>query len=195
MGLIMPASTRLKSSAEVIQVTAQGPILRVSFSGICFDGVGKELGNYLVAALTQYQPAAVVLDFTHFRYKGGDDLGQIVQAFITKDPDGKAVLRPCAIVAAGRTAKALLSLLSSARFLDTFDLRFFEDVSSAEEDLAGETRSAACITNRRTCRPLPQLRLVARSFVVLSHTALASRFGSGHIGLCPRSSIREDRAA
>lgn len=131
----MPASTRLKSSAEVIQVTAEGPILRISFSGIYFDGVGRELGNYLAVALRQHQPAAVVLDFMHFRYRGGSDLGQVVQAFFNKGPDDKVVVRPCAIVAAGRTAKSLLSLLSLAKFLDTFDLKFFEDVGSAAEHL------------------------------------------------------------
>jgi hypothetical protein len=127
--------TKLESSTDIIQVTAQGSILRISFSGVYFDGVGQELGDYLVAALRQYQPAAMVLDFTHLRYRGGNDLGQVVEAFFTKAPDGKAILRPCAIVASGRTSKALLSLLSSARFLDAFDLRFFEDVSSAAEDL------------------------------------------------------------
>ena len=131
----MSASTRLQSNTNVIQVTPQGPILHISFSGIYFDGVGQELGDYLVAALRQYQPAAVVLDFGHFRYRGGNDLGQIVQAFFTKGPDGKTIFRPCAIVASGRTGKALHSLLSFAKFFDTFDLKFFEDVSSAAEDL------------------------------------------------------------
>ena len=131
----MSASTRLQSNTNVIQVTPQGPILHISFSGIYFDGVGQELGDYLVAALRQYQPAAVVLDFVHFRYRGGNDLGQIVHAFFTKGPDGKTIFRPCAIVASGRTAKALLSLLSLGRLLETFGLRFFEDVSPAAEDL------------------------------------------------------------
>lgn len=125
----------LESNTDTILITPRGPILRISFSGIYLDGVGEELGNYLVAALRQYQPAAVVLDCGHFRYRGGNDLGQIVQAFFNKGPDGKATLRPCAIVASGRTGKALHSLLSFAKFFDTFALKFFEDVGSAAEDL------------------------------------------------------------
>jgi hypothetical protein len=131
----MLPSRRLESDTDIVLVTPQGPILRISFSGFYFDGVGEELSNYLVAALRRYQPAAVVLDFGHFRYRGGNDLGQIVQAFFNKGPDGKATLRPCAIVASGRTGKALHSLLSFAKFFETFDLKFFEDVSSAAEDL------------------------------------------------------------
>jgi hypothetical protein len=126
---------KLESNSELVLVTAQGPILRVAFSGVHRDGVGQLVGDYLAEALERHQPAAVVLDFLNFKYRFGNDIGGIVQAFVCDDADGKAVTRPSAIVATGRTAKSLMSLLQPMYVLDDFAVRFFLDVSSAVEHL------------------------------------------------------------
>ena len=106
-------SEKIECSAEIILLTAQGPILRIFLSGNYFDGIGRRIGDSLSETLRKHQPAAVILDFLH------------------RDPGATPVLRPCAIVAVGHTAKSLMSLMVSAKFLDTFDLRFFEDVDVA----------------------------------------------------------------
>ncbi len=124
-------SEKIECSAEIILPTAQGPILRISLSGSYFDGIGCRLGDSLTQTLRKHQPAGVILDFLHFRYRAGNDFVWIAQVFIRGDPGTKPVVRPCAIVAVGRTAKSLMSLLVPAKFLDTFDVRFFEDVDVA----------------------------------------------------------------
>ena len=131
----MSASTRLESSTEIIQVAVHGPILRISFSGIYFEGVGRQLSNALLPAIRQHQPAAVILDFLQFRYRGGNDFGEIVEAFVRRRLNGKVALRPCAILATGSTSKSLMSLFVSAKLLETFDLSLFEDLNSATEHL------------------------------------------------------------
>jgi hypothetical protein len=126
---------KVESDTEVVRVTAQGPILRVAFSGVHRDGVGQLVGDYVAEALERHQPAAVVLDFLNFKYRFGNDIGGIAMAFVRRDSDGKAGIRPTAIVATGRTAKSLMSLLQPTRLLDDFAVRFFLDVSSAVEHL------------------------------------------------------------
>lgn len=133
---------KIEYITEVVRVTAEGTILRVTFSGVHEDGVGHLVGDYLCEALKRHQPAAVVLDFLPFKYRFGNDIGGIVQAFVRKGTDGKVAIRPSAIVATGRTAKSLMSLLQPAKVLDEFGVRFFPDVSSAVEHLRTKLESA-----------------------------------------------------
>ena len=126
---------KLESGTEVVRVTAQGLILRVAFSGVHRDGVGHLVGDYLVETLKQHQPAAVVLDFSQFKYRSGNDIGGIVQAFFRKHSDGKVTIRPSAIVATGSTATALMSLLQPTKILDVCSVCFFPDVNSAVDHL------------------------------------------------------------
>ncbi len=132
---------KIQCIAETVQLTAQGPTLRIALSGNYLQGIGRRIGDSLSEALRMHQPAAVILDFLHFRYRGGNDLGEIAQVFIHRDHGAKAVLRPSAIVAAGRTAASLMSLLVPAKFLDTFDLNFFEDIDAAARYLRDRLES------------------------------------------------------
>lgn len=133
---------RITYSTEVVRVMAQGAILRVGFSGVHTDGIGRQVGDYLGEALKRHEPAAVLLDFSQVKYRFGNDIVGIVQVFVRLGPDGKAATRPSAIVATGRTAESLLSLLEPTGVLDRLGVRVFPDVSSAVEDLRMKLESA-----------------------------------------------------
>lgn len=137
----MFGSGNLNSSCEVLGVTSQGSILRVRFSGIHKDGVGHAVGDYLLQVLRQHEPAAVVLDFLQFEYRFGNDIGGISQAFFRKGPDGKAVTRPCAIVATGCAAEALVSLLRPTKLLEVCGVRSCPDVRSAFDNVRARLES------------------------------------------------------
>jgi len=126
---------KFEPSTEVLEVTSRGPILRVAFAGTHRDGVGALVGDYVREAMRIYEPAAVVLDFLHFKYRFGNDIGGIVQAFVGEGVDGEGAIRPTAIVARGATAKSLLSLLRPTKVTELFGVTFSEDVGSAVEHL------------------------------------------------------------
>jgi len=115
--------------------------LRLIFTGVHEDGVGHLVSDYVVEALKLHDPAAVILDFLHFKYRFGNDIGGVVQAFVHRGADGKAAVRPAAIVATGRTAESFMSLLGPSRLLDLCGVRFFADVASAARDLRGRLDS------------------------------------------------------
>ena len=126
---------KLESSTEVLQVITQGPILQISFRGVHKDGFGNEIGDYLRRVLREQDPAGVVLDFRHFEYIFGNDMGTILFGATREGSSRGTGLRPCAIVATSRTAKSLMSLLKLAKGLDVFGLKFFADVDSAVRDV------------------------------------------------------------
>jgi hypothetical protein len=117
----------------ILEVTPNGDILEIAFSGVHGNGVGEELGDYVIETVEADRPAAVVLNFLGFEYVWGNDIGGIVRAFFRRGETPS--LRPCGIVAKGRTARSLRSLLELGKLTKTFDITFFEDVDEAVRHL------------------------------------------------------------
>ena len=128
----------LECRKEVLEVTRAGKILEIAFSGVHKDGVGQEVGDYVIKTVETDQPAAVVLNFLRFKYIFGNDIGGIVRAFI-REGEGTR-LRPCGIVARGKTAKSMRNLLEMAQLTRCFDVSFFEAVPEALDHLRSRLR-------------------------------------------------------
>jgi len=125
--------TKLECRKGVLEVTPSGDILEIAFCGVHRNGVGDEVGDYVIKTVEEIRPAAVVLNFLRFKYLFGNDIGGIFRAFFEKGDPPKN--RPCSIVAKGRTAKSLRSLLEMAQLAQAFDISFFEDVPEAVDHL------------------------------------------------------------
>jgi hypothetical protein len=128
----------LECSKEVLEVTEAGEILEIAFSGVHAHGVGKEVGDYVIKTVEADEPAAVVLNFIKFKYVFGDDIGGIVRAFYRKGETTR--LRPCVIVARGKTAKSMRTLFEMAQLTKCFDVRFLEAVPEALDYLRSRLR-------------------------------------------------------
>jgi len=133
---------RIDLTTEVVWVSAHGPVLRFAFSGTHRDGVGHVVGEYVAEALKRHQPAAIVLDFLRFEYRFGNDIGRIVQAFADEGSEGNTAILRAAIVATGRTARSPRSLLTSAKILEGFGVKFFPEVNTAPEYVRAKLESA-----------------------------------------------------
>ena len=123
---------------EVLEVTQAGEILEIAFSGVHTGGVGMEVGDYVTKTVEADLPAAVILNFLRFKYVFGDDIGGIVHAFFRKGEGTR--LRPCGIVARGKTAKSMRNLLELAQLTEYFDVSFFEAVPEALDHLRSRLR-------------------------------------------------------
>lgn len=129
----MTRRPRLECRKAVLEVTPEGDILEIAFSGVHGEGFGSELANYLSMTVETDRPAAIVLNFLKFDHVFGDDIGGIVPAFIRRGETPN--VRPCSIVAKGRTARSLRSLLNLTLLTKTLDITFFEDVGEAVHHL------------------------------------------------------------
>lgn len=112
----------------VLEITPSGAILEIAFAGVHEGDAGQQIGNYVTGIVEDLEPAAVILNFIKFKYTFGNDIAGICSAFVRKNPPSA---RPCCIVAKGKTAKSLWSLLDSAQLTTTFDITFYENVAEA----------------------------------------------------------------
>ena len=124
---------KLECRNDVLEVTPNGAILEIAFSGVHGSGVGEEVGDYVIKTVEDLRPEAVVLNFLSFKYVGWNDIGGIIRAFFRKGEPPK--VRPCCIVAEGKTARSLRSLLEMAQLTRAFDITFFEEVPEAVDHL------------------------------------------------------------
>jgi len=128
----------LECHKEVLEVTQAGDILEIAFSGVHANGVGKEVGDYVITAVEAGKPAAVILNFLRFKYVFGNDIAGIVRAFYRKGAGTR--LRPCGIVARGKTAESMRNLLEIGQLMEIFDVDFFETVPEALDQLRSKLR-------------------------------------------------------
>lgn len=104
--------SNLSSSLEKLGDHPRGPLIAVNFSGVYPPGsAGNEFARAMVeflrSALATTPACGVVLDLTQLDYVWGDAIGGLAIPFLA----GGEVFRCAAIVATGRTARALEPLL------------------------------------------------------------------------------------
>jgi hypothetical protein len=127
----MLGAGKVSFADEVLEITNRGPILMIAISGVHGDGVGDAVVNYVRDAAERHQPVALLLDFLRFKHRFGNDIGAILLAAFRTEGG----LRPVALVATGRTAKAFKSLFWKLPEWYGIDFGFFDDLSSALEHL------------------------------------------------------------
>src|SRR5688572_2792093 len=127
---------RITSTSEEIAQHSSGPIVAVSFAGRYLPGsegnaFAAEMVNYLRSVLVATNAAAVLFDFRSLQYTWGDAIGGLAWALDVRAEH----VRPSAIVAQGRTARALAPLLGSQFVFGRAGSRMFDNIPEALEHL------------------------------------------------------------
>jgi hypothetical protein len=112
------ANAKPECSAEVIEQTSHGPILRIAFAG---DYPRGSLGNnfsglmkdYALRAFQHHRPCAVVYDMLRLNYSWGDGLYFLVFPTLCRVQKQADSIIPSCFVATGSTHEAILSLVEA----------------------------------------------------------------------------------
>jgi GrpB-like predicted nucleotidyltransferase (UPF0157 family) len=104
--------SELASSHETVGSTPNGPIVAIAFGGTYPPGsegndFARQMFEFVRTLVTETKPGAVVIDLSALDYVWGDAIGTLSIPLFGTGKD----FRPVAIVATGRTAKALRPLL------------------------------------------------------------------------------------
>ena len=123
----------IASSSEQVAQHAAGPILAVSFAekypqGSQGNGSAAEMVSYLRSVLAATNAAAVLFDFRDLQYTWGDAIGGLAWVLLRERPEH---VRPSAIVAHGRTARALAPLLGPQFSFGVVGTRMFDSTPEA----------------------------------------------------------------
>ena len=120
--------TSFQASHKVLASSLPGPIIEICFSGEDDVSRGSKICQYLEKILEEHSPVALLLNFVECRQFFDADMGSIISAFFDKDRDRH---RPCAVLAKGRTARSVRTLLDLTTLNVTFDVKLFKDRDSA----------------------------------------------------------------
>jgi hypothetical protein len=100
---------------------------------LVFDGgkwqVDSEIREGIAEAMKASPPAAILLDLSSFRYRGGDYISGFVEAFLDK---GHGRARPACFVRPPRGVKSLFDAIDPS---GTLGVRYFRDRAEALEYL------------------------------------------------------------
>lgn len=127
----------ITSGSEQIAQHAAGPILAVRFAGKYPPGsegneCAAEMASYLRSVLAATNAAAVLFDLRGLQYTWGDAIGVLAWAV----QERAARVRPSAIVAQGRTARALAPLLGPQFIFGAVGTRMFSNMAEARDYLS-----------------------------------------------------------
>jgi len=94
---------------------------------------GEKIREYLQEKIRELKPEAILLDFLNYKYDWGNEImGPILLASL--DPNSTRI-RPCSVLAMGRTAKALKSLLVEGNVDKILNIKLFSEKKEALEHL------------------------------------------------------------
>jgi hypothetical protein len=119
---------KFQAGSKVLEATMTGPIVEVTFEGQDDVDRGHKMFAYLQDQISNHEPIAIVLNLLGCRQMFDSDVGAIVPAFIHSDAKTR---RPCAIVAQGKAARSVRSLLDVSQLARTFRVEVFEDRGDA----------------------------------------------------------------
>ena len=117
-----------QASHEVLAATPLGPIVEFSFRGEDDVSRGHKISTFLEEHLAEIQPAAVLLNFLDCRHVYDSDVGGIIPAFIDRN---RGSGRPCAVLAGGRAAKSMETMLELTTIAESFRVKVFDNQDSA----------------------------------------------------------------
>jgi len=106
-------------------------------------------GDGIAEAIESSPPAAILLDLSSFRYRGGDYISGFLEAFLDK---GHGRARPACFVSSPRGVKSLFDAIDPS---GTFGVRYFQDRAEASrvpEGSAGSHWLTRACTRRRPAR-------------------------------------------
>ena len=138
-------SRKITATSEQIAQHKAGPIVTVVFAGDYPPGsegndCAAQMVTYLRSVLTTTNAAAVIFDLRGLQYTWGDAIGGLAWEL----REHAARFRPSAIVARGRTARALAPLLGPQFIFGVAGTRMFTTIPEAlthlKQLLGQETR-------------------------------------------------------
>ena len=103
-------------------------ILELVFEGGQWQA-DSEIRDGIAEAIESSPPAAILLDLSSFRYRGGDYISGFLEAFLDK---GHGRARPACFVSSPRGVKSLFDAIDPS---GTFGVRYFQDRAEALEYL------------------------------------------------------------
>jgi hypothetical protein len=134
----MKFETDIIIDTNLLDKSPQGIILEFKFSGVHDHRAwpGWEIKAYLEEEMNNHKPDAVLVNFLHYKYGAGNELGNAL--FPCAINSKEKSFRPCAIIAKGFTKKSVQSLLNAGMIQKVFNIVVLEDKVEALELLKKE---------------------------------------------------------
>jgi hypothetical protein len=131
----------LRSSAKLLDKSAAGSIVLISFSGDYppgseGNGMAQKMKEVVTAAVKKYRPTAVVFDLSELHYRWGDAISGVFWALLQDDQE----MLPSCVIAADPTRKGLMRLITASRAPILFNTKFTADLDEALAHLASRLR-------------------------------------------------------
>ena len=126
-------SAKITATWEQVGQHSTGPIVTLTFAGkyppgSAGNGCAAEMVSYLGSVLATTNAAAVLFDLRRLQYTWGDAIGGLAWVLLKRHPERT---RPSAIIAGGRTARALEPLLGPRFSFGIVGTRMFSDLPEA----------------------------------------------------------------
>src|SRR3990172_12221057 len=111
--------SELTCDSRVLEASSAGDIIEIAFHGVHEWTHGGKMQRFIQQTVMDVDPSpsAVVINLLDYDYEAGNDISGLFDAFMDRK---RHRLRPCCIVATGRTHGAMYPFFASARILDTF---------------------------------------------------------------------------
>jgi hypothetical protein len=134
----MKFETDIIIDTNLLDKGSQGIILEFKFSGVHDHSAWPswEIHAYLEKEVEKHKPDAVLVNFLHYQYGFGNELGNAI--FPCDINSKEKSFRPCAIIAKGSTKKSIQSLLTNGMIQKIFNIVVLEDKADALEHVKKE---------------------------------------------------------
>lgn len=120
----------LISERSILESTARGVILEIRFEGEDDTLRGHKMAPFIISAIEEYRPAAIVLNLLGCRSIFDNDIGSMIVAFRDRE---RQINRPCSIAVKGGAARSLRALLAMSKMTEVFDIVIVDSVDEALE--------------------------------------------------------------
>lgn len=138
----MKLGQHLELKATLLDDVSQGVILKFEFLGI-HDHMwpyGKEVVEYLKKEVDKHKPDAILLDFSQYQYKFGNELMDVILTPAINSE--KENIRPGAIIAQGKTKDSIQSLIYESMMHKVLNIAILENNEEALEHIKKELSTA-----------------------------------------------------